>query len=234
MVPVGGGGLIAGIAAALAARAPNAEVIGVEAAGSPQLSASLAAGAPASIGRPADTIADGLAAGRIGAVPFEIIRERVKRVVTVDDFEIGEAVLLLLERMKLLAEGAGAASLAGALKLKNELKGKNVVLVLSGGNIDMNLLDRIIGHGLVKVGRLFRVGVDLRDRPGELGKLLSVLGETGANVRAIDHDRTRRDVAIGGARVMLELETRGPEHIESIRAHLLSRGYVISEEGLEK
>ncbi|HYR78774.1 MAG TPA: threonine/serine dehydratase, partial [Candidatus Dormibacteraeota bacterium] len=153
MVPVGGGGLIAGIAAALASRAPEAQVIGVEAAGSPQLSASLAAGAPASIGRPADTIADGLAAGRIGAVPFEIIRARVKRVVTVDDFEIGEAVLLLLERLKMLAEGAGAAALAGALKLKNELKGKSVVLVLSGGNIDMNLLDRIIGHGLVKVGR---------------------------------------------------------------------------------
>ena len=232
MVPVGGGGLIAGIAAALAARAPGAEVIGVEAAGSPQLSASLAAGAPESIGRPADTIADGLATGRIGAVPFEIMRGRVKRVVTVDDFEIGEAVLLLLERLKLLAEGAGAAALAGALKLKNELKGRRVVLVLSGGNIDMNLLDRIIGHGLVKVGRLFRVGVDLRDRPGELGKLLEVLGEMGANVRAIDHDRTRRDVAIGGARVMLELETRGLEHIDSIRARLLSSGYVIREEGL--
>jgi threonine dehydratase len=232
MVPVGGGGLIAGIAAALAARAPGAEVIGVEAAGSPQLSASLAAGAPESIGRPADTIADGLATGRIGAVPFEIMRGRVKRVVTVDDFEIGEAVLLLLERLKLLAEGAGAAALAGALKLRSELKGKRVVLVLSGGNIDMNLLDRIIGHGLVKVGRLFRVGVDLRDRPGELGKLLEVLGETGANVRAIDHDRTRRDVAIGGARVMLELETRGLEHIDSIRARLLSSGYVIREEGL--
>jgi threonine dehydratase len=232
IVPVGGGGLIAGIAAALAARAPGAEVIGVEAAGSPQLSASLAAGAPASIGRPADTIADGLATGRIGAVPFEIMRGRVKRVVTVDDFEIGEAVLLLLERLKLLAEGAGAAALAGALKLRSELKGKRVVLVLSGGNIDMNLLDRIIGHGLVKVGRLFRIGVDLRDRPGELGKLLEVLGETGANVRAIDHDRTRRDVAIGGARVMLELETRGLEHIDSIRARLLSSGYVIREEGL--
>jgi len=230
LVPVGGGGLIAGIAAALEARAPEAEVIGVEAAGSPQLSASLAAGAPASISRPAETIADGLATGRIGAVPFEIMRSRVKRVVTVDDFEIGEAVLLLLERLKLLAEGAGAAALAGALKLKNELKGKSVVLVLSGGNIDMNLLDRIIGHGLVKVGRLFRVAVDLRDRPGELGKLLAAVGETGANVRAIDHDRTRRDVAIGGARVMLELETRGPEHIDSIRAHLLSRGYAIREE----
>lgn len=226
IVPVGGGGLIAGIAAALAIRAPNAEVIGVEAAGSPQLSASLVAGAPASIGRPVDTIADGLATGRIGAIPFEVIRDRVKRAVTVDDFEIGEAVLLMLERMKLLAEGAGAAALAGALKLKDELKGKTVVLVVSGGNIDINLLDRIIGHGLVKVGRLFRVAVDLRDRPGELGKLVSTIGATGANVRAIDHDRTRRDVAIGGARVMLELETRGPAHIEAIREQLTQHGYV--------
>jgi threonine dehydratase len=226
IVPVGGGGLIAGIAAALATRAPEAQVIGVEAAGSPQLSATLAADAPASIGRPVDTIADGLATGRIGAIPFEVMRGRVKRVVTVDDFEIGEAVLLMLERLKLLAEGAGAAALAGALKLKNELQGKTVVLVVSGGNIDMNVLDRIIGHGLVKVGRLFRVAVDLRDRPGELGKLVSMVAATGANVRAIDHDRTRRDVAIGGARVMLELETRGPTHIEAIREQLKRHGYV--------
>ena len=226
IVPVGGGGLIAGIAAALATRALEAEVIGVEAAGSPQLSATLAADAPASIGRPVDTIADGLATGRIGAIPFEVMRGRVKRVVTVDDFEIGEAVLLMLERLKLLAEGAGAAALAGALKLKNELQGKTVVLVVSGGNIDMNVLDRIIGHGLVKVGRLFRVAVDLRDRPGELGKLVSMVAATGANVRAIDHDRTRRDVAIGGARVMLELEARGPTHIEAIREQLKRHGYV--------
>jgi len=179
IVPVGGGGLIAGIAAALTIRAPGAEVM----------------------------------------------RGRVRRAVTVDDFEIGEAVLLMLERLKLLAEGAGAAALAGALKLKDELKGKTVVLVVSGGNIDINLLDRIIGHGLVKVGRLFRVAVDLRDRPGELGKLVSAIAATGANVRAIDHDRTRRDVAIGGARVMLELETRGPAHIEAIREQLKLHGY---------
>ena len=226
IVPVGGGGLIAGVAAALASRATKAEVIGVEASGSPQLSASLAADAPASIDRPVDTIADGLATGRIGAIPFEVMRGRVRRAVTVDDFEIGEAVLLMLERLKLLAEGAGAAALAGALKLKDEIKDKTVVLVVSGGNIDMNLLDRIIGHGLVKVGRLFRVAVDLRDRPGELGKLVSLVAATGANVRAIDHDRTRRDVAIGGARVMLELETRGPTHIEAIREQLKRRGYV--------
>jgi threonine dehydratase len=227
LVPTGGGGLLAGIAAALEAHAPDAEVIGVEAAGSPQLSASLKAGSAEAIELAVDTIADGLATGKIGAQPFEIIKRRVRRALTVDDFEIGEAILLMLERMKMLAEGAGAAALAGAIKIKDELRGKRVVVVISGGNIDINLLDRIIGHGLVKVGRLFRFSVDMRDRPGELGKLLSAIAESGANVRAIDHDRTRRDVSIGGARVILELETRGPGHIEAIREYLALNGYVI-------
>lgn len=227
LVPVGGGGLISGIALAIKERAPQVEIVGVEAQGSPQLSQSLAADAAVSISRPVDTIADGLATGRIGAIPFEIIRERVDRVVTVDDFEIGEAVLLLLERFKLLAEGAGATALAGALKTREQLAGKTVVVVVSGGNIDMNLLDRIIAHGLSKMGRLFRFQVDLHDRPGELSKLLATVGETGANVRTISHDRARRDVPIGGARVQMELETRGAEHVEAICAALSSRGYQI-------
>jgi threonine dehydratase len=227
LVPVGGGGLIAGIAAAIAARVPKAEVIGVEAAGAAQLSASIAAGAPLAISRPVDTIADGLATGRIGKLPFELIRERVRRVVTVDDFEIGEAVLLMLERMKLLAEGAGAAALAGALKIKSELRGRRVVIVVSGGNIDINLLDRIIGHGLAKAGRLMRFSVNLRDRPGELQKLLALIGETGANVRTIEHDRTRRDIPIGSACVMLELETRAGDHVEEVQRRLDEHGYPV-------
>lgn len=230
LVPVGGGGLLAGIAVAIAERVPGAEIIGVEAAGSPQLSASLVAGAPASVSRPVDTIADGLATGRIGKLPFELIRERVRRVVTVDDFEIGEALLLMLERMKLLAEGAGAAALAGALKIKPELRGRRAVIVVSGGNIDINLLDRIIGHGLAKAGRLMRITIDLRDRPGELQNLLALIGETGANVRAISHDRTRRDIPIGNARVMLELETRSAEHVAEIRRRLADRGYACGTE----
>ena len=230
IVPVGGGGLISGIAVALAARAPNAEVIGAEAAGSPQLSLSLAAGAPAAVTRPVDTIADGLATGRIGRLPFELISGRVRRAVTVDDFEIGEAVLLMLERMKLLVEGAGATALAGALKLKSELAGKRVVICISGGNIDINLLDRIIGYGLAKAGRLMRFAVDLHDRPGELQKLLGLIGETGANVRSIEHDRTRRDVPIGSARVMLELETRSAGHLEDLRRRLAERGYSMAGE----
>jgi threonine dehydratase len=230
LVPVGGGGLIAGVAAALAARSPKTRVIGVEAAGSAQLSASLAAGAPVAIARRVDTIADGLATGKIGKIPFQTISALVRRAVTVDDFEIGAAVLLMLERMKLLCEGAGAAALAGAIKIKDELRGRRVVVIASGGNIDINLLDRIIGHGLAKMGRLYRVAIDLPDRPGELGKLLSCVGATGANVRAISHDRARRDVAIGGARVMLELETRGPEHIAEVRESLARGGYRIAEE----
>ena len=229
-VSTGGGGLLAGVALAMASSAPQAQVIGVEALGSAQLSASIAAGAAVSIGRPVDTIADGLATGRIGVIPFELIRRHVRRVVTVDDFEIGEALLLMLERMKLLAEGAGAAALAGALKIADELRGKKIVVVISGGNIDTTLLDRVIGHGLAKVGRLYRIAINLRDQPGELGKLADAIGSSGANVRSIDHNRTRRDVPIGRARVVLELETRGPDHIAEIHAHLRRHGYEITEE----
>jgi threonine dehydratase len=230
LVPVGGGGLIAGIALALSVRLPHIEVIAVQAAGSAQLSASFAADAPVSIGGPVDTIADGLATGRIGHLPFQVLRERVHRVVTVDDGEIGEAVLLLLERMKLLAEGAGAAALAGALKLGSELAGKRIVVVVSGGNIDINLLDRIIGYGLAKAGRLLHFSVNLHDRPGELQKLLALIGEAGANVRSIEHDRTRLNMPIGNACVMLELETRSREHISEIRQRLAERGYTLTLE----
>ena len=229
MVPVGGGGLLAGVAIAIKERCPNAEIIGVEAAGSAQLSLSLTNHAASSIGRPVDTIADGLATGRIGKLPFEAISTRVRRAVTVDDFEIGEAVLLMLERMKLLAEGAGATALAGAIKIADELKGKTVVILASGGNIDINLLDRIIGHGLAKMGRLFRFAIDMHDRPSELARLLGEIAAAGANVHTIEHDRARRDIPIGSARVMLELETRGPDHIALIRSHLTAHGYSFIE-----
>jgi threonine dehydratase len=230
-VPVGGGGLLAGVALALADRSPATQVIGVEAAGSPQLSVSLAVGAASSISHPAETIADGLATGRIGAAPFRIIRARVHRVVSVNDFEIGEAVLLMLERMKLLAEAAGAAALAGALKLKSELRGQRVVIVISGGNIDINLLDRIISHGLAQAGHLVRLAIGLRDRPGELQKLLALVGEAGANVRAISHDRARRDVPITSAQVELELETRGPDHVNEVLRRLEQGGYAAAISG---
>jgi threonine dehydratase len=232
LVPVGGGGLIAGVAVALAGRLPDTSVIAIEAAGSAQLSACFAAGAPVAIGSPVDTIADGLATGRIGQLPFRLLREHVRRVVTVDDGEIAEALLLMLERMKLLAEGAGAAALAGVLKLRAELAGKRIVVVVSGGNIDINLLDRIIGYGLAKAGRLLRFSINLHDRPGQLQKLLALVGAAGANVRTIEHDRTRLDMPIGRACVVLELETRSRQHIGEIRERLAGEGYAITvEEG---
>jgi len=230
LVPVGGGGLIAGVAVAMAHRLPNTTVIAVEAAGAAQLSACFQAGAPVSISSSVDTIADGLATGQIGQLPFQLMREHVHRVVTVDDDEIGEAVLLMLERMKLLAEGAGAAALAGALKLAPELAGKRTVVVISGGNIDINLLDRIIGYGLAKAGRLLRFSINLHDRPGELQKLLALIGAAGANVRTIEHDRTRLKIPIGSACVVLELETRSHEHIGEIRERMAQEGYAIALE----
>ncbi len=231
VVPVGGGGLIAGIALALAHRVPKAAILAAEATGAPQLSASLARGEPASIGSSVDTIADGLATGRIGQLPFALIREHVKRVVSVNDGEIGEAVLLLLERLKLLTEGAGAAALAAVLKLCAELAGALVVVIVSGGNIDINLLDRIICHGLAKAGRLLRFTTNLHDRPGELQKLLSLISEAGANVRTIDHNRTRLNIPICSACVMVEVETRSREHVSEIRERLLGAGYEITVEG---
>ncbi len=227
VAPVGGGGLLAGICAALSSRLPKAELIAVEALGSPQLGLSLSRGCASTLERPVDTIADGLATGKLGELPFELIQGRLSEVVDVDDFEISEAVLLMLERLKFLTEAAGAAALAGALKIRRRLRGKRVVICITGGNIDINLLDRIIGHGLIKMGRLFRFAVDLRDRPGELGKLLKMIADTGANVRAIDHDRNRLDVAISAVEVVLELDTRGPEHIAALRAHLEEHGYSI-------
>jgi threonine dehydratase len=151
-------------------------------------------------------------------------------VASVDDFEIGEAVLLLLERMKLLTEVAGATALAAALKLKSRLRGKRVILLVTGGNIDINTLDRIIGHGLVKAGRLYRLRVVLPDKPVVLSRLLGLIGGLGANVRAIDHDRTQRNVALGAALVRLELETRGGDHIEMIRNELMQHGYTFEDE----
>ena len=230
VVPVGGGGLLAGVTIALAAHSPHTRIIGVEPAGSPQLSTSLRRGEASTIESPVDTIADGLATGNIGVLPFELIRGRVHDVASVDDFEIGEAVLLLLERMKLLAEVAGAAALAGALKFRNHLKGKRVILLISGGNIDINLLDRIIGHGLAKAGRLYRLRVMLPDRPVVLSRVLGLIGGLGANVRTIDHDRIQGKVALGAALVQMELETRGSEHIDLIRKELKNQGYKVEEE----
>jgi threonine dehydratase len=193
VVPVGGGGLLAGIAAALRGSGSSARLVGVQIAGAAALAPSLRAGARVCV-EVADTIADGLATGAIGERPFEIIRSSVDDAVEVSDAETAAAILLLLERAKLVVEGAGATALAACLgPLRRAIAGRRVAVVLSGGNIDMNLLDRIINLGLVQEGRLFRFSTRLPDRPGELQRLVSCIAAQRANIHQIRHDARVRD-----------------------------------------
>jgi threonine dehydratase len=226
VVPVGGGGLIGGVALAVKARRPGVEVIGVQSAALPGLRAALEAGAPVGI-PPAPTIADGIAVRRVGALTFELCRRFVDEVVTVDEAEIANAILVLLEVEKTVVEGAGATTLAAVLNKKVALAGKRVALVLSGGNIDVNIVSRVIERGLVKDGR--RVQVVLSDRPGALARLCAVVAAQRANVLDIGHDRAFSGAAIGETEVVLTLETSGREQIEAVVAAVRAASYEVRE-----
>lgn len=224
VVPVGGGGLVAGIATAVKASGSRARIVAVQVAGAATLAASLRAGAPIRVDVAA-TIADGLATGSIGAEPFAIIRSTVDDVVEVSEEETAAAVLLLLERAKIVVEGAGAVGLAAALGGRLPAGTGPAAIVVSGGNIDINLLDRIINLGLVREGRLFRFTTELPDRPGELQRLVSCVAGCGANIRQIYHERARAGLAPTRVAVTLELETRGREHIAAIERVLQAGGF---------
>jgi threonine dehydratase len=170
-----------------------------------------------------DTIADGIAIKKPGQLTFPIVRRLVDKIITVDDEEIADAVLKLIEECKLIVEGSGAASLAAVMHRRARIKGKNIVLVLSGGNIDVNIISRIIEKGLFKAGRSMRLKVLLADKPGSLQRLTKIIADTRANIMYIEHDRIKSGVAIGQAEVELLLETRGIEHVKEIR-RLLKRG----------
>jgi threonine dehydratase len=219
IVPVGGGGLIGGIATAIKAVRPAAEVIGVEPASVPSLGRALEVGGPVTL-PPARTLADGIAVRRVGEAPFEVARRRVDRVVTVDDEEIAEAILVLLEHEKTVAEAAGAAALAALLAGRVACEGRRVVALVSGGNIDVQVLSRIIERGLAKSGRLLRLRVVLRDEPGQLAELLAVIAREGANVLSIRHDRVAARVELSRIVVELDIETRGEGHVARISAAL--------------
>jgi threonine dehydratase len=173
-----------------------------------------------------NTIADGLAARRVGDLPFEAIRKHVHETVEIGDDDIATAILLLLERAKTLVEGAGAVGLAALLAGKIPVRrGEKVCVLLSGGNIDVTLLDQILQRGLGRTGRTVRIRTVLADRPGALRDLLALVAELGANVESIDHDRARQDVALGKAEVDLKLDTRGAQHVNDILAALRAKGY---------
>jgi len=227
VVPVGGGGLIAGVATAVTERLDDVRVIGVQAEGASSAAKSLEKGEIHEIDR-VDTIADGIATRRIGAKPFEVIRERVDEVVTVSDEEIALALTHLLERSKAVVEGAGAVALAAVLSEAFDYDdGETIVPALCGGNIDLNRLTTVIMRGLVRMGRYLKIRTVLKDRPGELKRVSSIIADHGANVYAVHHDRTARDVAINAAELEVEMETHDEEHAAEIVASLEAEGYEV-------
>jgi len=229
IVPVGGGGLIAGIALALKTLNPKVRVIGVQCQALPSMREALARGKPVRLA-PASTIADGIAVRRVGETPLALVKKFVDDIVTVDEGEIANAVLLLLEVEKTVAEGAAAVPLAALVNKKISLSGKNVGLIISGGNIDMNLIARIIEKGLIQDGRLSRLIVVLSDRPGNLARLTACIAELGANILHVNQRRGFGDTAIGETEVELTLETTGLDHIRRLRSELDRIGFRVTAE----
>lgn len=225
VVGIGGGGLAAGIAIAVKALRPDVRIVGVQAAGSAAYPPSLAAGRPVSIENPA-TMADGIKVGRPGDVPFRIIGDLVDEVVTVSESHLSSALLLCLERAKLVVEPAGASPVAALLAEPGAFEGP-VVALLSGGNVDPLLMQRILRHGMAASGRYLAVTLRLTDRPGALATLLGVLSVADANVLDVSHVRTDPRLGLTEVEVELHLETKGPEHCAELNHALREAGYTV-------
>ncbi|MEJ2658907.1 MAG: threonine ammonia-lyase [Desulfobacterales bacterium] len=225
LVPVGGGGIISGIAATIKSSHPKVKVIGVQSAACPSAYESYLKGKITKVFSEY-SIADGISVKQVGALNFDIIRKYVDDMVLVEEDQIAAAILLLLERKKILAEGAGAVSLAALLNGSVTIpQNRRAVLIISGGNVDSSLLGRILNQGLVKHGRIMRLRVRLPDTPGSLAQLLILISGLKANVLHIFHDRNARNLPIYVTRVDLDIETRGPDHIEDITRNLKTAGY---------
>lgn len=224
VVPIGGGGLISGIASAIKGMKKDVKVIGVQAAASPSCIASLKAGQPANVPKKA-TIADGIAVKRVGAMTFAIIKRLVDAVVAVEEETIAAAILQFLERKKLIVEGAGAVTLAAAMEGRLPKGVKKAVLVISGGNIDVTMLDRVIRLGLLKEGRLMRIETVLADVPGSLARLTADIAAQKANILHIIHHREAVDTPVGATKVEVILEVEGPQHAERILREMKGKGW---------
>jgi threonine dehydratase len=224
IVPVGGGGLISGIATIVKKRRPEVKIIGVQSTHAPSAFLSWKRKRIVQV-EVEPTLADGIALRKVGKITFPIIQKTVDEIVTVEENEIASAILMLMERKRMVAEGAGAAPLAALLSKRWKIRGKQVVLVVSGGNIDLNLIDRIIEKGLSETGRLVRLEVLLRDVPGSLARLTNLVAQNHANILHIIHERAAKDIPIGFSRVVLVLETRGPDHIKVVKKKIVEKGY---------
>lgn len=226
LVGVGGGGLVAGIGLAVKSLRPDVRVIGVQAEGAAAYPPSLAAGHPVALESPA-TIADGIRVGRPGDVPFAVVKEYVDEVRTVSEDELASALLLCLERAKLVVEPAGAAPVAALLSDPEAFGRGPVVAVLSGGNVDPLLLQRVLRHGMAAGGRYLSLRVRVADRPGALATLLAVLTVVDANVLDVGHVRTDPRLGLTEVEVELHLETKGPEHCAEVESALRDAGYTV-------
>ena len=228
VVPVGGAGLIAGMGAVFKTRAPHVRVIGVEPEHAASLTAALAEGTPVTVSLES-TLADGLAVARVGEASFALARKVVDRVVTVDEAAIALAILRLIELEKSVVEGGGAAPLAAFLAGKlDDLKGRTVVLTLCGGNIDTNMLGRVLDVGLVADGRLARFTVTVSDRPGGLARLTAAIAEAGASIHEIAHDRAFSGPNLTQVRVVCVVETTGHEHVRQLLGALTRAGFAVA------
>jgi threonine dehydratase len=220
--PVGGGGLLAGVAMAVKERNPHISVYGVQALACPSMKQSLLENKPVMV-ESAPTMADGIAVKKPGQKTFEIIQKYVDDLYCVDEMEIARTMLMILERNKLLVEGSGACSLSALLYEKLELKEKKVVAVLSGGNVDMNFISRIIERGMVESGRYATFSVTLKDKPGELQKVLGLITELDANIQTVNLHRMGKYIYPGYAKLEISVETKNHEHIEQLYNVLIQK-----------
>ena len=226
VVPIGGGGLISGVAYAIKQKKPSCRIVGVQAAGAPSMYLSLNAGKPAELFS-VSTIADGIAVKRPGDLTFALCREYVDEVVTVTEDEIASAILALMEEQKTVAEGAGATPVAACLFGRVSTKERKTVCLVSGGNVDVTTLSRIITKGLSKAGRLVELTTKVEDKPGSLLRMLQVVSDSGANIISVNHNREDKDSDVGACIVTMVLETRDSRHVEALQLELLSRGYLM-------
>ncbi len=226
IVPIGGGGLIAGVAFAIKSLNPNIKVYGVQAAGAPSMFNSIHDGHIERLPS-VSTIADGIAVKEPGSITFETCQNYVDDIVTVTDDEISAAILALIEKQKMIAEGAGAVSVAAAMFNKVPVKGKKVVCIVSGGNIDVTILSRVIKRGLLMTGRTCSLTLELIDKPGQLQGVANIIAGLGGNVISIHHERANEGADVNGCYLRLLLETKNYEHIQEIRNALTQNDFKI-------
>ncbi|MGN0803527.1 MAG: threonine ammonia-lyase [Candidatus Faecivicinus sp.] len=224
--PIGGGGLISGVAYAIKMLNPDVKVYGVQAENAPSMAESVRRGEAITLDT-VQTFADGIAVKHPGDVTFDMVQKYVDQVVTVSEDEIAAAILALIEKQKLIAEGAGAVSVAAAMFNKLPIEGKKVVCIISGGNIDVNILSRVITRGLVTAGRNSMLQIALEDKPGQLLGVSQIVSECGANVVSVHHERSDANMAVTSCFLKVGMETRDFEQIEKIRQRLTEAGFKI-------